>query len=322
VKKILNIILFALVLSAAGFSQTPSAADLLKDIDAQGSLWSADKPFLLQADVATQLHTTETGHVTWKWSSKELWQEETTLADFHQITVRKGDDTYTARNLKYTPLPIREIHEVFRAPLVQPDKWKIGKVRAKEHGNQECLELRSTSSGDWKREICVSSDTRQVISDETMTSTEVRRGEFSDYQPFLSSSIPRTLKLTINEVPVLTVVVTSLEERSYAANEFAPPANSIVRRTCAKMVPPKVLKDPSPTYPSSERVRQLNGTSVISVTVLPDGSVSDVYLVGSSYHDMDEVTQQIVKTWKFKPAMCGTEAVTADIQVQVNFRMR
>jgi TonB family protein len=322
VKKFLNIILSALVLSATGFPQTRSAADLLKGINAQGSLWSADKPFLLQADFATQLHTTETGHVTWKWSSKELWQEETTLADFHQITVRKGDNSYTARNLKYTPLPIREIHDAFRAPLVQPDKWKTGKVKAKEHGTQECLELQSTSNGDFKREICVSSDARQVISDETMTAVEVRRREFSDYQPFLSCSIPRTLKLTINAVPVLTVVVTSLEQQSYAANEFVPPANSIVRPTCANMIPPKVLKDPSPTYPYSERDRHVNGTSIVSVTVLPDGSVSDVYLVGSSYHDMDQVTQQIVKTWKFKPALCGTEAVTADIQVQVNFRMR
>jgi len=322
VEKILSIILFALVLSATGFSQTPSAADLLKDISAQGSLWSPDKPFLLQADFATRLHTTETGHVTQKWSSKELWQEETTLADFHQITVRKDDDTYTARNLKYTPLPIREIHEVFGAPLVPADKWKTGKVKAKEHGTQECLELHSTSNGDWKREICVSSDTRQIISDETIALAETRRREFSDYQPFLSSSIPRTLKLTINNVPVLTVVVTSLEQRSYAANEFAPPANAIVRRTCANMVHPKVIKAPDPVYPPSEGEKHIGGTSIVSVTVLPDGSVTDVYLIGSSYHDMDEVTQQIVKTWKFKPAMCGTEAVTVDIQVQVNFRTR
>lgn len=205
---------------------------------------------------------------------------------------------------------------------MQPDKWKTGKVKAKEHGTQECLELHSTANGNWKREICVSSDTKQVISDETMGPAEVRRREFSDYQPFLSSSIPRTLKLTVNNVPVLTVVVTSLEQRSYAANEFVPPANAIVRRSCANMVYPKVLRAPDPTYPPSDREKHLNGSSIVSVTVLPDGSVSDVYLVGSSYHDMDEVTEQIVKTWKFKPAMCGTEAVTADIQVQVNFRTR
>ncbi len=321
-KKALRITLFIAVLPTLSYSQTTSAADLLKDIDAQGSLWSANKSFLLEADFVAQVHKPETGHFTWKWSGKELWQEETTLADFHQIAVRNEDKTFTARNLAYTPLPIREIHEVFNVPHVTSDKWDIAKAKLKVHGSQECIELRNPSHGEWKREICASADSKQVFSDETTTPVEVRRREFSDYQPFLNNNIPRKLKLIIDGVPVLTVVVTLLEERSYAANDFVPPANSTVRRTCAKMVPPKAITHPDPIYPPSERVMHVNGTSIVSVAVLPDGSVSDVYLVGSSYHDMDVITQQIVKTWKFKPAMCGTEPVTADIQVQVNFRTR
>lgn len=269
-----------------------------------------------------QIHKPETGHFTWKWSGKELWQEETTLADFHQVAVRKEDKTFTARNLAYAPLPLREIHEVFNAPHVAPDKWDIAKAKLKLRGSLECIELRNPSHGDWKREICVSADTKQVSSDETTTPTEVRRREFSDYQSFLNNSIPRKLTLTIDGVPVLTVVVTLLEERMYKTDDFVAPANSTVRRTCANMTWPKAIRTPDPVYPPSERVMHVNGTSIVSVTVLPDGSVSNVYLVGSSYHDMDAVTQQIVKTWKFKPAMCGTEPVTADIQVQVNFRMR
>jgi TonB family protein len=322
VKKILGTTLLALVLSAVGSSQTRSAADLLSDIDAQGSLWSTNRPFLLEADFVAQVHKPETGHFTWKWSAKDLWREETTLADFHQVAVRKADETFTARNLAYAPLPLREIHEVFNAPHIGADKWDVAKAKLKIHGNQECIELHNPTHSDWRREICVSADTMQVASDETITPAEVRRREFSDYQPFLNSSIPRTLKLTIDGVAVLTVVVTLLEERSFTANEFVAPANATVRRTCANMTWPKAIKTPSPIYPPSEKVMHVNGTSIVSVTVLPDGSVSEVYLVGSSYHDMDAITQQIVKTWKFKPAMCGTEPVTADIQVQVNFRTR
>jgi outer membrane biosynthesis protein TonB len=34
-----------------------------------------------------------------------------------------------------------------------------------------------------------------------------------------------------------------------------------------------------------------------------DGSVDNVQLVGNAGREMDQVTQEIVKTWKFKPAI-------------------
>jgi TonB family protein len=71
-----------------------------------------------------------------------------------------------------------------------------------------------------------------------------------------------------------------------------------------------------------ERASHHTGTSIVSLTVLPDGSVDDVHLIGSSYPGMNEITQQIVKEWKFKPAMCGSEPVATDIEVDVNFRLR
>jgi TonB family protein len=54
----------------------------------------------------------------------------------------------------------------------------------------------------------------------------------------------------------------------------------------------------------------MGGTATVALTVLPDGSVDNVQLVGSAGHEMDQVTQEIVKTWKFKPAMCGDEPPT------------
>jgi hypothetical protein len=37
---------------------------------------------------------------------------------------------------------------------------------------------------------------------------------------------------------------------------------------------------------------------------------------------MDSVSQQILQTWKFKPAMCGDEPVASDIHVDVTFHPR
>jgi TonB family protein len=66
----------------------------------------------------------------------------------------------------------------------------------------------------------------------------------------------------------------------------------------------------------------MGGTVTVSLTVEPDGSVSNVQLLGSAGHEMDSVSQQILKTWKFKPAMCETEPVAIDIHVNVTFHPR
>jgi hypothetical protein len=44
----------------------------------------------------------------------------------------------------------------------------------------------------------------------------------------------------------------------------------------------------------------------VSLTVEP---VSNVQLLVSGGYEMDRVSQQILKTWKFKPAMCEAEPV-------------
>jgi len=64
------------------------------------------------------------------------------------------------------------------------------------------------------------------------------------------------------------------------------------------------------------------GDSAIEMTVMTDGSVTNIHLIGTSTHSMDDVTLQTLKAWKFKPAMCGSEPVISDIQVVVSFRLR
>ena len=44
--------------------------------------------------------------------------------------------------------------------------------------------------------------------------------------------------------------------------------------------------------------------------------------VWSAARSMDDATLQTLKSWKFKPAMCGSEPVVSDIAVVVSFRLR
>ena len=64
-----------------------------------------------------------------------------------------------------------------------------------------------------------------------------------------------------------------------------------------------------------------HATQIVVMTVLADGSVSNIQLVGSAARSMDNATLETLKGWKFKPAMCGTEPVVSDIHVVVSFRL-
>ena len=318
------ILLFASLLQVVCVAQVASDAQLLGAAASQAQLWTPGKPYRLEADFVTQLQKPETGHVTLIWSAKDLWKEQISLAEYQEITVRNGEETSTARNLNFTPLSVREIQQLLASRAIASDQWSLKKVKRADKGTTVCLELRNvkTTSANWNREICLDPATLNVMSDQIAGPYSSRKKEFSDYHPFLGQPYPRTLKLTLDGEPVLTMVITLLEEQTFSASHFTPPPNAIVRRTCENMVHAKAIKTPDPISPLAKAQHHIEGTSIVALTVLPDGSVDDVHLVGSSNHDMDSVTQQIVKTWKFQPAMCGNEAVATDIQVEMRFKGR
>ena len=64
------------------------------------------------------------------------------------------------------------------------------------------------------------------------------------------------------------------------------------------------------------------GDTIVAMTILTDGSVSGIQLVGSAARSMDDATLQTLRSWKFKPAMCGADPVVSDIEVVVSFRLQ
>jgi len=51
-------------------------------------------------------------------------------------------------------------------------------------------------------------------------------------------------------------------------------------------------------------------------------SVTDIQLIGSSARSLDDATLQTLRSWRFKPAMCGADPVVSDIEVVVSFRLQ
>ena len=298
-----------------------AAADLV-DIHSTSA-----KSFELDASFSAQVNVPQDGHLTWKWVAKDLWSQEITMAGFRQLSVRKGDNLHISRNAPFTPLRITQLQDLLKVLSVDVDEWQIKKIKHQVQSGIEtaCLEVRARSSGhsgNSKRELCINQTTKELLTDEVRDDQEYRRKEFSDYQPFGGHGYPRHLGLFVDGSQALSVRITSLRENEFEATVFVPPAEAVVRRQCEHMIHAVALKTPDPAYPRSASQNRIGGTTIVALTVLPDGSVNNVQLIGSAGKEMDQVTQEIVKTWKFKPAMCGNEPVASDIRVDMNFRLR
>ncbi len=86
--------------------------------------------------------------------------------------------------------------------------------------------------------------------------------------------------------------------------------------------PARYWKTPAPEYPRAARERGWEGTTLLRVEVLADGTVGDVEVsVGSGFPELDEAAMTAVREWKFWPARRGDERIRSHVEVPVRFRL-
>lgn len=82
------------------------------------------------------------------------------------------------------------------------------------------------------------------------------------------------------------------------------------------------LNNPKPHYPFAARRQGIEGSVVLLVLVLADGSCGGVMVKQSSgYPVLDKAALETVRKWRFIPARRGAYAVETRVQVPVTFRL-
>lgn len=77
-----------------------------------------------------------------------------------------------------------------------------------------------------------------------------------------------------------------------------------------------------PRYPESARRVGAQGTTVLRVRVLADGSVGEIVVDRSAGHaDLDAAAVSAVKRWRFEPARRGGEPVAVWVLVPIRFTL-
>ena len=84
---------------------------------------------------------------------------------------------------------------------------------------------------------------------------------------------------------------------------------------------PRVLYQPDPEYSEEARKAKYEGTVVLGLIVGPDGRPHDIRVSRSLGLGLDEKAVEAVRLWKFEPARKNGQAVSVQINVEVEFRL-
>jgi TonB family protein len=321
-------LILLLLLSASRIlvaSTDPALKQTLASATNQANLFQQyATPFQIDVDFSAQMRVPMEGHLTIKWEGNERWWRKVVIGDFHEVDVRNGNRLYISRNAPVTPVRVDELIELLHFPEhFEHLQVKKQKLQTENGIEMSCLEVKGEKSRTRSHKVCLDSLSHDILSEEWKEPLdEQRKEQFSEFVEFGTRRYPRKLELFVDGSKAISAQVESLTTSALDASLLVPPKGAIERRQCADMKHAVPIHTPDPLYPRSASQNGLMGDTTVSMTVLADGSVSDIQLLGSATHSMDEASLRTLSSWKFKPAMCGTEPVDSDIRVVVSFRLQ
>ncbi|MFZ0743173.1 MAG: TonB family protein [Terracidiphilus sp.] len=298
----------------------PAAQQLLVAAEQQADIFRDPLgPFQLEVDFTAQLKVPTQGHLTLKWASKDRWWSKVAINGFEQIRIQNGEMQYTSRNLSFTPARIVDLNSLLH--FAQDSEGLIPtkeKNHVKEGVEMTCLAALRKDRMGGVHEICVNAGSLEVLSDQwQLPAHEWHKEAFTDYVEFQGRRFPRRLELEVNESPLIQANVTSLNAATFDQTLLVVPEGAIERRLCAGLKPPVALNHRGPAFQGFAVLGGTVGETAISMTILTDGSVGDVQLMSQGDRLFDDTLVKAIKTWKFKPAMCGADPVVADMEMFV-----
>jgi len=84
---------------------------------------------------------------------------------------------------------------------------------------------------------------------------------------------------------------------------------------------PELIFKPEPEYSEEARKAKFQGTVLLSIVVMPDGSTSNIRVVRPLGLGLDEKAIEAVQKWKFRPSLKDGKPVAVSANVEVNFRL-
>lgn len=84
---------------------------------------------------------------------------------------------------------------------------------------------------------------------------------------------------------------------------------------------PELIFKPEPEYSEEARKAKFQGTVLLSIVVMPDGTTSNIRVIRPLGLGLDEKAIEAVRKWKFRPSLKDGQPVPVHANVEVNFRL-
>lgn len=304
-------------------SSDPVAQQMLVAAKQQADIFHDQaSPFQLEVDFVAQINIPTKGYLILKWESKDHWWRKVVMGAYGQIEVRNGEKLSIRRNVGFTPVQVRRLINLLAFPKRSEDLIAVKQRYQDQNGViASCITAEKRDAKSSSHEVCIDAASQEILSDTWQDLPDEPNVEhFSDYFDFGGHRFPRKLQLRINSSTAIAANVTSLKTIAFDKALLVPPQGAIERRQCTDIKAPVLLNKVKIQYPKSALQNGLAGDSIASLTILADGTIEDVQLIGRVANTMDEAALEAMRKWKFKPAMCGTEPVVSDIEAVVSFR--
>lgn len=113
------------------------------------------------------------------------------------------------------------------------------------------------------------------------------------------------------------------EENEDAGRDYVPELKiPVVPEGTEGMTRTKCVACPMPQVPPELRIENLQGTSHLLVTILSDGTVDDVFVVGPIGHGLDTLAVDAVLAWKFSPAHDAKNgSLPTQMEIEIPFKI-
>jgi len=274
---------------------------------------AANSPFVLEADFTAQMKTPMTGKVIVHWGARDRWRIEVELGAFAMIETRNGEQNLILRNVPFTPIRVKDLLLLLRLDIHQRELSARNLKKHRQNGQEvDCIEYGKDDS----LHACVDPSTGDLLSAETTWAEGKLHADFSGFTEFHGLHIPQRMLLQTNAGNVVSANITRLALEPFDDKLLELPKDAIVRRECEGEKPATTIKMAQIEWPRNGSI----GDVQTSVTVLQDGSVGDVEILGSASPEMNRAIVSAIRKSKYQPAMCGSDPVTSELEVDVQFR--
>ena len=295
-----------------------SATDLFAAAKAATDI--EQRAYRLRAHVRLQLQTMLDGELIVDWNPPEQRRVEIRLPGYTEIRVLSHGQEWLSRPLAATPMRVMQALDMLKIWRGDIKGKYLKKIEDTSRDGRTLTCTTESFGGGFSKQICFDALTHVRVSEEHRGEV-VSRTEYDRFEPVGDKLYPRRMSLSEKKKVVVEVRVDKLEAAVAPEEAFAPLSNVQPRPACAEPTIAQVQHAPDPEYSTEARLKKIQGTVILGVTIGADGKVKSASVLRSLDPSLDRQAANAVLGWQFRPAMCGNTPVPIENTIEVNFRL-